>query len=307
MLLNLAAALDYEGLREAVAEGIPGFPPPPPGGLPDPEEVEEEERRERAEFQAEHERSEAVDADRKYQITPLGSDLVGAHLALQRWLDERPGGRPRPESLVREAVGPLLCGWSGTIIHAIAPEPLALEALEDAVPSLDREGLGKHMERMVRAGLAKPQDESAQVRCALTEWGRAAIGPLVAAVLYERRHDEELTLSPDVFDVEAGFQMALPLLSLPPWLRGSCRLGVLLPGDEPLIAGTTAKVDRGVVVSSSALLDEKPETWVTGDPLDWCETVIDPSAEKLQAGGDTELTEALLGALHERLFGPPPG
>ncbi len=60
---------------------------------------------------------------------------------------------------------------------------------------------------------------------------------------------------------------------------------MLLPGDEPLIAGATAKVDRGVVVSSSALLDEQPETWVTGDPLDWCETVIDPGAEKLQAGG----------------------
>jgi len=69
------------------------------------------------------------------------------------------------------------------------------------------------------------------------------------------------------------------------------------------MAGATVEVAQGAVASISPLLDEDPETWVTGSPLGWCETVIDPSAEKLHAGGDTELTGALLTALHERLFG----
>ena len=43
--------------------------------------------------------------------------------------------------------------------------------------------------------------------------------------------------------------------------------------------------------------------WLTGDPLGWCQTVIDPTADKLISGGDTELADALLAALHERLFG----
>jgi len=325
VLLSLAAGLDYRGLREAVIEGIPGLPSPPPGSLPEPEELEQEEERERAEFEAEFEQreragledgldedgfdgdefeqAEPAGAEQKFQVTPLGEDLFRVHQALQRWLDERPGGRPRRDALVRDALGPLLCGWSGTIVHAIAPEPLSLDELDRAVALLDREGARTHVERMVRSGMAAAGTRGGEVRYGLSEWGRAAIAPLVAAVLYERRHDAEPTSPPDVFDVEAAFQMALPLIQLPPWMRGTVRLGAQIPGGEPLIAGATVQVDRGVVLASSALLDEEPETWVTGDPLGWCETVIDPSAEKLHAGGDTELAAALLQALHQRLFG----
>jgi hypothetical protein len=90
--------------------------------------------------------------------------------------------------------------------------------------------------------------------------------------------------------------MALPLIQLPPGLRGSCRLGVAIPGGEPLVAGATAQGDRGAVISSSPLLDEIPETWATGTPLDWCETVVDPTTARLEAGGDTELAVALIEA-----------
>ncbi len=171
------------------------------------------------------------------------------------------------------------------------------------MPLLDREGARKHVERMVRSGMAEAGTRAGEVRYGLSDWGRAAIAPIVAAVLYERRHDAAMTSPPDVFDVEAAFQTALPLIQLPPALRGSARLGVQIPGGEPLMAGATVQVDRGVVLASSALLDEEPETWVTGDPLAWCETVIDPSAPRLNLGGDTELAAALLQALHERLFG----
>lgn len=303
MLLNLAAGLDYRGLREAALEGIPGLPPAPPGSLPEPEELEQAEVREQAEFRDEFERTEAPGVDNQYVVTTLGEDLIRAHQTLERWLGERPAGRPPDESLMAEALGPLLCGWSGTIIHAIAPVPLTLEELDRAVAPLDRQGTRKCVERMVRSGFAEASIGGGQVRYGLTDWGRAAIAPLLAVVLYERRHDEEFALPPDVFDAETAFQMALPLLRLPPWLRGNCRLGVEIPGEEALMAGATARLDRGVVVSSSALREERSETFVTGDALGWCETVIDPTADKLHIGGDTELAEALLAALHERLFG----
>ena len=297
MLLGQAAGLDYEGLREAVARGIPGLPPAPPGGLPDAEELGG-----RKHDEVEAEDREPIDPHVKYRITPLGEDLGRALLALRRWLDARPGGPPPADALVREAIGPLVCGWSGTIVHALAPEPLTLDGLDRAVRLLDREGVREHVEAMVRSGLAEAGAGVGEVHYALTDWGREAIAPLAAAACYERRHEEEHTLPPDVFDVEAAFQMALPLVRLAPWLRGSCRLGVQIPGGEPLLAGATAQVNLGVVVSSP-LLDEEPETWVTGDPLGWCQTVIDPTADKLISGGDTELADALLAALHERLFG----
>ena len=72
---------------------------------------------------------------------------------------------------------------------------------------------------------------------------------------------------------------------------------------RPYLAGATAQVNLGVVVSSP-LLDEEPETWVTGDPLGWCQTVIDPTAGKITVGGERRLAGALLESLHERLFTP---
>lgn len=309
MLLEIAAALDYRGMYELAIEGIPAMPPAPPGSLPSPEELAEQQERELAEFRAareeESEQERLAEANRKYTLTPLGLDKARCLQALNRWLGERPGGPPPPERLVRDALGPLLCGWSGTIVHALAPEPATLDELDRAVTPLDREELHEHIERMTRSGIAAVEAEasSGPARYALTDWGRAAIAPIVAAVLYERRHDEELTLAPDVLDVEAAFQMALPLLRLPRELRGSCRLGVEIPGEEPLMAGAGAQVDDGLVVSSTPLLEQAPETWVTGDPLGWCETVIDPEAGGLHLGGDTELAAALIEALHERLFG----
>lgn len=309
MLLELAAMLDYRGMYELAIAGIPAMPPAPPGSLPSPEELAEQQERDFAEFKAareeESEEERRAEANRKYSLTPMGLDKARCLQALKRWLGERPGGPPPPEGLVRDALGPLLCGWSGTIVHALAAEPATLDELDRAVTPLDREELREHLERMAQAGIAAAEAEAGPgaARYALTEWGRAAIAPIVAAVHYERRHDEELTLAPDVLDVEAGFQMALPLLRLPRELRGSCRLGVEIPGEEPLIAGAGARVDDGLVVSSSPLLEQAPETWATGDALGWCETVIDPEADRLHVGGDTELAQALIAALRERLFG----
>ena len=216
MLLEIAAALDYRGMYELAIEGIPAMPPAPPGSLPSPEELAEQQERELAEFRAareeESEQERLAEANRKYTLTPLGLDKARCLQALKRWLGERPGGPPPPERLVRDALGPLLCGWSGTIVHALAPEPATLDELDRAVTPLDREELHEHIGRMARSGIAAVEAEagSGPARYALTDWGRAAIGPIVAAVHYERRHDEELTLAPDVLDVEAGFQMALP-------------------------------------------------------------------------------------------------
>ena len=304
-LLTLAAEIDYPGLREAFFEagGVPGIPTPPPEALPPLTEVEARQKREEAAFRDEFEWTEGAGVDDKYRITELGEDAFRTHKALNRWLGERPGGPPRPDCLMREAIGPLLCGWSGGIFHAIAPAPLSLDELDEALPGLEREELETHIERIVRSGQVEASAEGGEARYGLTEWGRAAVGLLLASVLYERRHDRELTLPPDVADVEAAFQMALPLLRLAPWMRGECRLGVQILGGPPLMAGATVRVEGGRVVSASPLLDESPETWITGDALGWCETVIDPGAEKLLAGGDTELTGALLAALHERLFG----
>ncbi|MGB7587454.1 MAG: hypothetical protein WBM00_01970 [Solirubrobacterales bacterium] len=329
-LIQVGGAFDYRAMMELVARGLPGGPPGAPGGeLSDErlqeledfeefddfaddfdEELEEEEGEEESyDFAGEPAGEGEPDYDRMYRATAQGADIVAMVFALRRWLEARPGGvHPDASSDPRsgEAVVSLLCGWSATITHALAAEPLSVADLERTVRIVDRETLEETIEAMVRSGQAEALPGGGETRYALTEWGREGIAPLIAATRYERLHPADYALPPDVLDVEAAFQMALPLLRLPTGLRGRCRLGVWIPGSEPSMAGATAEVDRGCIASSTPLLDESPETWITGLPLDWCEAVIDPSAAaKLKSGGDSELIGALLQTLHERLFGMP--
>lgn len=335
-LIQVGGAFDYQAMVDLAVRGLPGGPPGiPVDELPDDpfgdleddfdDESEDEPEDDLDDFADESEdeledddgeesygsaggsaEEDEHDYDTMYRATPKAGDMLAVVFALRRWLEARPGGaHPDPSSDPRSgaAIVSLVCGWSATVTHALAAEPLTVEELERAVRIVDDEAVEENLEAMERTGQveALPGEGS---RYTLTEWGRAGIAPLIAATRYERLHLAAFALPPDVLDVEAAFQMALPLLRLPAGLRGHCRLGAWIPGGEPLMAGATAEVDRGRVVSSTPLLDESPETWVTGLPLDWCEAVIDPSAAaKLKSGGDAELIGALLQALHERLFG----
>jgi hypothetical protein len=107
------------------------------------------------------------------------------------------------------------------------------------------------------------------------------------------------------------FQLLAPLLDLPSHLRGTCHLKVQLPpegrvqppNEDRFVAGAAVDIAGGRIVSSSILLELEPQTWASGTPRDWCETAVNPAATRLAMGGDKELGNALLTALHERLFG----
>lgn len=330
-LLFVSGSLDRDSLLELLENTQSGGLLRLSGGvLPDDDEIAEYEEEQEEEYAGED-----LDEDEEYEEEeeeedPLGAagpilrqspDVIGPHTqmrtsskgeeflfvahSIERWLRNCPNGPLELGLRGAHALAPLVCCWSATVTHALAPEPLTLDELDRAVRVLDRETVVEHLEAMERSGQVEPLRRDDETRYALTDWGREAIAPIVAAVRYERRYPEADVLPPDVFDIEAAFQMALPLLMLPPELRGSCRLGVQIPGGEPLMAGATVQVERGCVLSSSPLLDEEPETWATGSPLDWCEAVIDPASGRLKSGGDTELTGAVLAALHERLFGVP--
>jgi DNA-binding HxlR family transcriptional regulator len=237
------------------------------------------------------------------QTSSKGEEFLFVAYSMERWLRNCPNGPLELGPEAGEPLSALVCCWSATVTHALAPEPLTLAELDRAVGILDPETVEEHLEAMVRSGLAETLPGSGETRYGLTDWGREGISPIVAAVRYECHYPEADVLPPDVFDAEAAFAMALPLVRLPPDLRGACRLGVRITGEEALMAGATVEVDRGAVLASSPLLDQDPETWATGTPLDWCETVVDPTTAKLAAGGDEALTGALIEALHETLFG----
>lgn len=245
----------------------------------------------------------AVGPYSKARATPKGIQFLFVVSTLERWLRDCPAGPLDLSEEASSAIASLVCCWSATVTHALAALPLTLPELHRAVGILDYETVEEHIEAMERDGLVEVRSSAGETRYSLSEWMRAGISPIIAAARYEAHYPEADVAPPDILDVEAAFQMALPPVLLAPDLRGSCRLGVQIPGGEPLMAGATAEVGRGRVLSSSALLEEDPENWVTGSPLDWMEAVIDPSTGRLKSGGDAELAEALIEGLHETLFG----
>jgi hypothetical protein len=239
------------------------------------------------------------------RATSKGELFLSVGLVLERWLGKCPKGPLQIGPEGGDPVAALVCCWSATVTHALAREPLTLAELARAVDLLDYETAEEHLTAMLRTGLVEAQPGPGEARYAPTEWLREGVAPLAAAARAEVLCPEEDVAPPDILDVEAAFQLALPLLRLPPDLLGSCRLGVQIPGGPPLMAGATVQVDRGCVVTSSPLLEQEPETWATGSPRDWLDTLVDPSAERIKVGGDTRITEALLMGLHERLFAQP--
>jgi len=248
---------------------------------------------------------------RRREHEGAGEDRLRVVAALERWLGRRPDGPLDLGPAGSEAIVAMTCSWSVALTHALAGAPRTMAELHEEVTAFyTKEALREHVEAMVRTGQAEPLYGAGEeeTRYALTTWGMEALAPLIVAVRHECRFPQADILPPELLDAEAAFQVSLPLLKLPAELRGRCRLAVLLEGKEPAPAGATVEVAGGRVVSSSILLEEDPETWVTGTPLQWCEAVIDPAtATKLDVGGDTALAGALLAALHERLFGDAAG
>jgi DNA-binding HxlR family transcriptional regulator len=234
-----------------------------------------------------------------------GKEALFVAFTLERWLRNCPRGPLQIGPRGGDAISSLVCGWSATVIHALAAQPLTLPELHRAVEILSFETVEEHVEAMERVGQVEEQPgKGGHTLYAVTDWLREGLAPLAAAARMECRYPEEGMAPPDTLDVEATFQLPLPLLKLPADLTGSCRLGVQIPGGPPLLAGAMVRVERGRVVSSSPLLeDEEVETFATGSPLDWLDTLADPSAGRIKAGGDTRLADALIEGLHEVLFG----
>ena len=239
-------------------------------------------------------------------------ELHYAARVLGAWLSESPNGPTRVcDEEGKLAIATLATCWSSTVVHALAGAALTFEELEEATGAVSRKALKARVGALEDAGLVEPLEGPAgEVRYAATAWLRRGIAPLAAAARHECRLRSLKSATPDVLDVGAAFLLTLPLVELPADLSGACRLGVRMPrGGRPMpgaqlgMAGATAQVENGHVVSVDLELDPSPPSWATGSPLGWLDTVIDPRAEGVDVGFGTRLAEALIEGLHEALFG----
>jgi hypothetical protein len=133
---------------------------------------------------------------------------------------------------------------------------------------------------------------------------RRGIAPVIASARLERRKPSERMTPIDVLDVEAGFRCALAVSELPKQLSGVCRLRLNLEREGTThLTGVTAEVDSGRVVACDLDIARRADAWAIGSVEDWLDTVIEPDVDSVRTGSSRWLTEALLGALHEALFG----
>ena len=96
-----------------------------------------------------------------------------------------------------------------------------------------------------------------------------------------------------------AFQLTLPLVSLSEELSASCRLTVPVPGRSPQLAGVAVLVEQGVVTQVSPGLEMQSDTFATGAPIDWLDTLVDPAAGRRAERLKAESHEPVLNALRQ--------
>ncbi|HXS47362.1 MAG TPA: hypothetical protein VN756_07855 [Solirubrobacterales bacterium] len=246
----------------------------------------------------------------EFQITPGGREMLFIAFVAERWLQSCPRGPVLFDGEEAEvAVAALVEGWSSTVVHALANEPLTLSELDRAIEGLNRRALKRHLLAMQSVGQVETRPKKGNdTLYAVTNWLRAGIAPLTAAARLEHRKPVDDMTPIANLDVEAAFLLTLPLLELPTALSGSCRLGVEVhDGEHSSLAGVTAVVEDGRVASCAVGLEDEVDAWATAQAGDWLDTVIEPDARRVRTGGDRYLARALLSELHAKLFGIPVG
>jgi DNA-binding transcriptional ArsR family regulator len=248
-----------------------------------------------------------VEPGRVFRVSNRGHEALFVASVVERWLQGAPHGPvdfDDPEAA--GSVATFAEAWSATVVHMLAREPMTLRELDNAIDDLGQRALKRHLEAMRAAGQVEALADSGEAIYALTDWARAGIGPLIASARHERRNPMEGMAPIDALDVDAGFRMSLPLLTLPQELSGVCRLGLNLKEDESVsLTGVTARIEEGRVVSCRDGLDTAANAWAAATADAWLDTVIESDAKRVRTGGDSWLSGAVLDSLHKTLFGVP--
>jgi DNA-binding HxlR family transcriptional regulator len=230
-------------------------------------------------------------------LTPIGRDLLPVIAALETWLSAAPQGPLElGGSVAKAAVKALAEGWTSTMIRAIAAGPVSLTELDCVIGPLSYPSLERRLSALRLAGMVEPSPNGRRgTPYVATRWLREALGPLAAAVRWERRHAPRSAPAIGPLDIEAAFLLAAPMLRPAPAAAGSCRLAVELNGGaRRRIAGALIEVEHGAVVSCSTNLDGPFDAWAIGSPGAWLDAVLDGNPQSLEMGGDCALAHSLV-------------
>jgi DNA-binding HxlR family transcriptional regulator len=235
-----------------------------------------------------------------YAITDGGRGLLEVGEILSEWLRRAPGGAIEFGSTdARNAIKPLVEGWSTNVVRALAGRSLSLTELDRLIPRVSYPSLERRLGALRIVGLVDGHRvEGGSTPYSATEWLRRSVVPFVAAVAWERRYLSESAPAIGRLDIEAAFLLAVPLVELPKSTVGRCRLAVEVQrGGSPVFAGVLVSIEDGEVISCAPSLDGDVEGWASGNPWAWLRRLDSGSGEKFEVGGDIGLAEALIEGL----------
>lgn len=236
-----------------------------------------------------------------YTITRPGEKLLAVGEILQHWLNSAPEG---PIELggtaAKSATKAFVDGWSASVVRALAARPLALTELDRFIPQVSYPTLERRLTAMRLVGLIEPcgQKNGKVTRYQVTPWLRSAVAPFTAAVGWERQCLPDRAPLPGRIGIEATFLLAVPLVEVSTDVSGTCRLAVeLRRGTELEFAGVMVTLEEGQLRSCVSRLEGQPDSWASGNVLDWFRWMRGTNGHHIELGGDTELANALAGGM----------
>jgi DNA-binding HxlR family transcriptional regulator len=240
------------------------------------------------------------------ELTEAGRELLPVAAALQRWLEDCPGGPVGLEDTAAQGVVRVLtAGWDSTVVRALAEDPRGLVELSAAIRELNYPALKRRLTKLRSTGLAVPVDTERGPAFEASEWLRRAVVPLTLAGRWERRH--QAGGQPiSAMEIEAAFLLALPLVRLPAKATGICALAVLtssVGNAKRSVAGVVVDVRAGEIVSREAGVTGKRPTWALGTIDAWLEALVDGRTDGLRmSGAKPGLAKSVVEALHDDVF-----
>jgi DNA-binding HxlR family transcriptional regulator len=241
----------------------------------------------------------------EYGLAEQGVELLFVAASLERWLDAAP---QRPLELgsdaAKAAIKAFVDGWSTSMLRVLAARPITLTELDRVIgdlsyPSLERRLAAMHLVGQVTAtprnGKGTPY--------AVTDWLRQGVAPLVAASRWERRNQPVETPLITRLDAEAVFLLAVPLLTLPEELSGSCRIALEPQPSAQPAAGVVVAVKDGRIASCTTRIKSSSGAWASGSVAAWFRALIEADPDHIEIGGDCRLARNVLERLHVDLFG----
>lgn len=251
-------------------------------------------------LEAAEQEGEELDPDdihTKHAITSAGLQTLAVRKLLESWLARHPeGALPADGEAAQETVEALAEGWGSALLHPLVERPRTARELRDAAGGRS-EQLDASLASMLRHGLLERPGGEAEPY-AVSDWLREASGAVFLAVHVERlQQTTPVRVKPP--DIDALFQLALPLLRLPGEGPGACRLEVPMRG---AVAGATAHIAEGGAVTCEPLGEDDVEVRAAGSLDEWFRAVVDGAVERLRMEGDVRLPAAIAMAMHERLI-----